>query len=134
MVDRARRRKREVLIEDLSDPESAPLAAIDRLMNEGGPLPREEVGLDEKRRKEAVQAFVSTLDDESGAVVRERFLEGHSERDTAAALKQTRRWVRTRHDRLLVAFRAYLEELGMWPPDDDEDDLDEAPAEFAPTR
>lgn len=117
MIDRARKYKREVLLEDLA-PDGSEGIDIEDVIRSGDPPEDTAPDLDEKRRQDAVREFLSTLDDDLRAVYQLRFVDAKSERDTAEALDTTRRKIRTKHDHLVERLRAFLTEKGMWPPDE----------------
>lgn len=117
MIDRARKYKREVLLEDLA-PEGSEGMDIEAVIRSGDSPVEDAPSIDDKRRQKAVQEFVATLDTELKAIYDQRFVDGKSERDTAVKLDITRRKVRTRHEKLVEQLRAFLLEKGMWPPDD----------------
>ncbi|MCP4501048.1 MAG: sigma-70 family RNA polymerase sigma factor [Deltaproteobacteria bacterium] len=109
MIDRARKYKREVLLEDLA-PEGSEGMDIEAVIRSGDPPEETDPDLDAKRRHEAVREFLGTLDDDLRAIYQKRFEDGTSERDTAEELNITRRKVRTRHDHLVERLRDFLTE------------------------
>ena len=117
MIDRARKYKREVMLEDLV-PAGQEGIDIESVIRSGDSPEPPALDLDQKRREEAVREFLSGLDDELKAIYEKRFVDGMSERDTAESLGITRRKTRTRHEHLVEQLRDFLTEKGMWPPDD----------------
>lgn len=107
-IDRLRKR-REVAIEDLAGPSEA--NPEDRLDPQQAPDP--ESDLDNKRIREATEAFMLTQDEEVQTFVKLRFVQEHSQYEVLEAMKITRRRVRTLEKRALEGLRGYLAEKGL---------------------
>jgi RNA polymerase sigma factor (sigma-70 family) len=110
MIDRFRAAKHATV--DLDD---TGVGDIDQLLATNGELAAgtEPEDLHWKTLRAATNDYVATLDDESRQLVALRFVDEHSQDETAVRMKCSRRRVRTVEDRVVAGLRKALQSRGL---------------------